>query len=114
MPTRAEVQATARLARLALDSEEIDRMVTELSDIVARIGSLDAGAAAGSAEQTVQPVDDDGAAVPPAIATSTEALLRPDVVGPDPLHVPPSYIAPDWRDGFFTVPRLRTHDPDGE
>jgi hypothetical protein len=30
---------------------------------------------------------------------------------PDGLAYPPSEIAPDWQDGFFTVPRLDAMKP---
>ena len=43
-------------------------------------------------------------------AVTQRTTLRSDVPGPDGLAVPPSYLAPEWRDGFFTVPRLPPHD----
>src|SRR5690606_30737276 len=47
-----------------------------------------------------------------AIDAATEwiAPLRADDVAPDALRVPPSELAPSWRDGFFTVPRLAALD----
>ena len=51
--TRADVQHVARLARLGLTDEELDRMTSELSHI------LDAMQAQETAEQETGPADED-------------------------------------------------------
>lgn len=85
----ADVRHIARLARLELSDEEVERFQAELSQIleyVARLESLEAGRAA-------EPEPPDRA-------------LREDVVEAwpdvDPLHGE----APDFADGFYRVPRV--------
>jgi aspartyl-tRNA(Asn)/glutamyl-tRNA(Gln) amidotransferase subunit C len=90
--TRDEVEAMARLARLRLDADEADRLAAQLSDILSHMDALRSAALDG---------------VPPfSIAASDVAPPRGDVPGADPLLLPPATLAPVWRDGFFTVPRL--------
>lgn len=109
MPTREEVRAVAHLARLSFSDVELDRMAGDLRDILALAQELSAIAEASA-------VVGDGDAVPAAggnaDAGESQAALRADVPGADPLSLPPSYIAPEWCDGFFTVPRLSTHGGD--
>lgn len=101
MPTREEVRAIAHLARLSFSDAELDRMAGDLGDILARAQELRSIASAASPAA-------DGA----ARADDDRAALRDDVPGADPLAMPPSYLAPDWRDGFFAVPRLPAHGGD--
>ena len=98
MPTAAEVLAVARLARLTLTAEEVDGMAADLRGILRHIDAL----------RTVA----GGADMPAAELTtgSSQSSLRADVPGADPLVLPPADLAPAWHEGFFTVPRLRTHD----
>ena len=109
MPTREEVRAVARLARLSFSDVELDRMAGDLRDILALAQELSTIAEAST-------VAGDGDAAPAtggnADAGAPRAALREDVPGADPLALPPSYIAPEWRDGFFTVPRLPGHGGD--
>ncbi|HSK19224.1 MAG TPA: Asp-tRNA(Asn)/Glu-tRNA(Gln) amidotransferase subunit GatC [Longimicrobiales bacterium] len=104
MPTREEVRAVARLARLSFSDTELDRMAGDLRDILAQARALRTIAASPAAGADAALAADESAAV-----GENAAALRDDVPGSDPLAVPPSYIAPDWRDGFFAVPRLPTH-----
>lgn len=92
----AGVLRAARLAHIALSSAEPERFAKELApvlDAFERMGS--SGASPELASRDRHP----------------EAVLRPDVPDSDPLHVRPSEIAPDWRDGFFVIPRLPALDP---
>jgi aspartyl/glutamyl-tRNA(Asn/Gln) amidotransferase C subunit len=92
--SREEILAIARLARLAFTTDELDDMTRELRGILTHVAALQRVA---RAVDTVDQPD-------------TEMPLRTDVPAADPLAMQPSGIAPEWRDGFFTVPRLRTHD----
>ncbi len=87
-----EVRHVASLARLALEDGEVERLTRELEGVLAhmdRIGSLELGPAGPEPE---------GRDLAPA--------SRPDRPDPDPLAFGPEAMAPDWRDGFFVVPRL--------
>ena len=93
--TRDEVRAVAALARLHLTEEEASLFAAQLADILAHVEELDA---AGSTD----------AVEPPGLA---RAPLRIDEPPADELAQPPSAIAPEWREGFFTVPRLDAMSP---
>lgn len=108
MPTREEVRAVARLARLSFTDAELEHMTGDLRDMLAlaqELRTIAAPPAAGVADAA-------SAAGENADADYDAVALRPDVPGADPLALPPSYLAPDWRDGFFAVPRLPAHDRD--
>lgn len=96
--TSDDVRAVASLARLELDGERLQAMVSDLNGILAHMEVLhqvDAGDVA----------DVEHHAMP----------LRDDAVDPIPLHVAREQFAPLLRDGFFLVPRLSTHGaPGGE
>lgn len=87
--TRAEVEAVAALARLRLEPEEAERLTSDLNDILDHVAIL----------ETLDSTDD---AQPP----ETGVRLRDDVPGADALAAPIAEIAPEWRDGFFLLPRL--------
>jgi aspartyl-tRNA(Asn)/glutamyl-tRNA(Gln) amidotransferase subunit C len=93
----------ARLAELAVDDEALPAVALELSKILEFVAQLDQ-VPAGSPR--------------PFLAGPDLAPLRADEVKPIPLGLPPGAIAPEFRDGFFLVPRLAVHaDPaadDGE
>ncbi len=93
--TTADVLHVAALARLRLRPEEVERLTGQLNDILAHVAEL---AAAETAE------------VEPEPATEGPAPLRTDGAPPDPLQRPPAELAPDWEEGFFTVPRLAAMD----
>ena len=93
--TRDEVAHLARLARLALDEDELDRFGGELDAIVSaisRIGDLDT------------------ADVPPTShALPLTNVTRPDEVRPAELRVTQGEAlagAPAAEDGRFRVPRI--------
>jgi len=94
--TREDVLHVAALARLRLQEDEVERFTHQLNDILSHmevLGTLDL--------EGVEAID---------AATEWIAPLRADDVAPDALRVPPSELAPSWRDGFFTVPRLAALD----
>lgn len=84
-----EVAHVARLARLRLGDEELERMRSQLSDILAYI-------------ELLQEVDVAG--VPPtAQVTDLQTVLRPDVVTGALPRDEALANAPDQRDGMFRV-----------
>jgi aspartyl-tRNA(Asn)/glutamyl-tRNA(Gln) amidotransferase subunit C len=88
---RNEVRHVAGLAELAVREEELDRLVDQLNRIVDYVAQLDQVPGDDSAE--------------PFLPGPGAAALREDVPGPVPLARPPAAIAPEFRDGFFLVPR---------
>ena len=81
----------ARLAELEVAAGDVDRLTAQLDGIVAYVGQLATLGDPGGVATTV-----------PARAT----VLREDRVDPIPLSRPLADLAPEFRDGFFLVPRL--------
>lgn len=92
---RGEVLSIAKLARLSLTEAEVDHLTAELGGILDHMQDL-AAADLGEMERAGTERD--------------AAPMREDRVAPDELHRPPAQIAPDWREGFFVVPRLAALD----
>jgi aspartyl-tRNA(Asn)/glutamyl-tRNA(Gln) amidotransferase subunit C len=88
---RDEVLHVARLAELAVREGELDRLVDQLNRIVDYVAQLDQVPADRMAE--------------PFVPGPAAAPLREDVPNPVPLARPPAAFAPEFRDGFFLVPR---------
>ena len=88
---REDVLHVARLAELAVREEELDRLVDQMNRLVEYVAQLDRVPADRMAESFLPG--------PPSLA------LREDVPGPVPLARPPAAMAPEFRDGFFLVPR---------
>ena len=87
-----QVRHVARLARLALGDDEIDRMVPELNNILAWV------------EQLAE-VDTDGVA--PLTAVIDQKLrLRDDVVNDGGIRDDVLANAPEAQHGFFAVPKV--------
>jgi aspartyl-tRNA(Asn)/glutamyl-tRNA(Gln) amidotransferase subunit C len=87
-----DVRHIAALARLRLDTDEVQRLAVQLNAILAHMDELRA-----------VPLD----GVPPfVLAARGPTPLRADDVAADPLLAPPAAAAPAWHAGFFTVPRL--------
>lgn len=84
-----EVRHVARLAELAVPEDQLGRLAAELERIVEFVEQLGEG----------------GDSEPVVIGPATVAL-RDDVPDPVPLSRSVAEIAPDFRDGFFSVPRL--------
>ena len=93
--TRDDVMHIAALARLAIPEARVPELVAQLNGILAHMDVL-------------RDVDVSGARAADGAATGTP--LRPDVVDPIPLARPIESFAPEFRDGFFLVPRLATHE----
>ena len=70
---------------------DVDRLTAQLDGIVAYVGQLATLGDPGRAATTV---------------LGGPAVLREDRVDPIPLARPPADLAPEFRDGFFLVPRL--------
>lgn len=93
--SREEVERIARLARLRLSPAEAERLALELSRVlehVEMLAHLDVTRLTGVGDMTEWSVP-----------------LEPRGE-PDPLTRPFEASAPDWRDGFFAVPRLPALD----
>ena len=90
--TPDEVERIAALARLRIEPEELRRFTAELNGILDHMTELAALDVAG-----VEPFTN---------AAEVAAPLRRDEPGADPLLADPADIAPAWREGFFTVPRV--------
>jgi aspartyl-tRNA(Asn)/glutamyl-tRNA(Gln) amidotransferase subunit C len=88
---RKDVLHAARLAELAVREEELDRLVDQMNRIVDYVAQLDQV----PTDRTAQPF----------LPGPASAALRDDVPGTVPLARPPAAIAPEFRDGFFLVPR---------
>lgn len=96
---RDEVRHVARLARLALDEDEAESLAGELSGILEHVEALRGAPVAEADEEGPEPLE-------------LAPRVRPDGEGPDALVRPPSELAPDWREGFFVLPRLTALDQD--
>jgi aspartyl-tRNA(Asn)/glutamyl-tRNA(Gln) amidotransferase subunit C len=88
---RADLLRVARLAELEVPEADAGELAAQLDRIVEYVAQLgDLGLDPG----------------PPFIPGPGSAPLRPDIVDPIPLARPPADLAPDFREGFFVVPRL--------
>lgn len=94
--TRDDVLHVAALARLALPEERVPALVEQLNEILSHMDVL-------------RKVDTKGV-IGTAGVGDAAAPLRPDTGPKLPLARPLAEIAPEWRDGFFLVPRLATHE----
>lgn len=98
MVTESDVRHVAALARLGLDEARVPVLVGELNRILEHMEAL-GRVTGGDAGQ----------------ATSADGMpLRQDAGPPTPLAAPREQFAPFLREGFFIVPRLATHETDGE
>jgi aspartyl-tRNA(Asn)/glutamyl-tRNA(Gln) amidotransferase subunit C len=88
---REQVLHVAKLAELAVEGQELERLVDQMNRIVDYVAQLDQVAAEPQADAFLPG---------PAFVE-----LRPDVEGAMPLARPPAELAPELREGFFLVPR---------
>jgi aspartyl-tRNA(Asn)/glutamyl-tRNA(Gln) amidotransferase subunit C len=94
--TTGDVRHIAMLARLGLDQSRLDSLTRELSSILNHMEELRA------ADTSTVSADD-------AVGRGA-APLRADDCNPIPLALQRADFAPSYRDGFFVVPRLATHE----
>ena len=89
---KEDVEHMANLAELAVEPSELPALTEQMDRIVGFVAQLgELGAIEGMAAHVAGPE-----ATP----------LRPDVVVPARLALPPAALAPEFIDGFFVVPRL--------
>jgi len=93
---RDEVLHVARLAELAVAEEDLEKLVRQLDGIVEYVAQLDALPAEGE--------------ITPFVPGPEAVAWRQDEVAPQSLALPPAALAPEFRDGFFVVPRLAAMD----
>jgi aspartyl/glutamyl-tRNA(Asn/Gln) amidotransferase C subunit len=86
-----EVLHVAELAELAVRESELRQLVDQMNRIVDYVATLDEVPGDPAAE--------------PFLAGPGATPLREDVQAAVPLVHPPSAMAPEFRDGFFLVPR---------
>ena len=98
--TREDVLHVASLARLALNDEDVPRLVRELNGILEHMDAL-------------RKVDTAGVSAAEAVGDAAMPL-RVDAGPPHALAHPRQEFAPEMRDGFFIVPRLATHEDAAE
>jgi aspartyl-tRNA(Asn)/glutamyl-tRNA(Gln) amidotransferase subunit C len=96
--SRDEVLKVARLAELAVDEADLPTLVTQLDHIVGYVAQIDALPPEGE--------------IPPFVPGPAAVRWRADEVRPEPLALPPAALAPEFRQGFFVVPRLGTMEPE--
>jgi aspartyl-tRNA(Asn)/glutamyl-tRNA(Gln) amidotransferase subunit C len=90
--TRGDVEHVARLARLALSEEEIERFTNQLAAILehaAQVAALDTSEVA-----------------PTAHPIPLSNVLRPDEARPGVPRDEVLAMAPEAEDGYFRVPRM--------
>ena len=92
MISRGDVEHVARLARLHLTDEEIERLRTQLDAILAYIDKLTA-------------LDVDGVE-PTSHAVPLVNVMRDDTLAPGLSHADALANAPDRAGAFFRVPRI--------
>jgi aspartyl-tRNA(Asn)/glutamyl-tRNA(Gln) amidotransferase subunit C len=86
-----DVLHVAKLAELAVREDELRRLVEQMSRIVDYVATLDEVSTDSEVE---------------AFQAGPESVtLREDVEATIPLTRPPSSMAPEFKDGFFLVPR---------
>lgn len=97
--SREEVEKIARLAELHVDETAMPGLVDQLSRILDYVAQITGVAATDSAQ--------------PFVPGPSAIRFRADEVRPAPLAFGPERMAPQFRDGFFLVPRLGAFDAGG-
>lgn len=129
--SRGDVRHIAELARIGVPADRLDTLVTELNGILAHMDALRAVRTDSVADQpadapTTPPLANGGSAAMPFATSESRAmplaadqppavvlqrareLFAPHVRGTS------GALAPSVRDGFFLVPRLETHEDQGD
>lgn len=89
---REAILHVAKLAELEVPEADLPRLVEQIGRIVAFVDQLSEVPA--------------GEQAPPFLAGPSQVALRPDEVRPAVLARSPAELAPEFRHGFFVVPRL--------
>ena len=90
--TEREVLHIAKLAEVEVPPADVGRLVEQLDAIVSYVAQLEELGVDSSSAQF--------------LAGPSASPLRADEIRSGRLVRPPSEFAPDFRDGFFVVPRL--------
>lgn len=90
--THDEVQKIARLAELDVSEEALPLLAEQMSRILEYVAQINAVPASEG--------------VKPFVPGPDAVRFRPDEIKPAPLAFGPAEFAPDFRDGFFLVPKL--------
>ena len=90
--SQEEALRIAQLAEMDVDEEALPALAEQLSAILDYVAQLNAVSGGENAR--------------PYIAGPDVVRFRPDEVKPQPLALPPKELAPAFKEGFFTVPRL--------
>lgn len=107
--THDDVRNIVALARLAVAPDRLDALVSELNGILSHMERLQGADGAQGAETAQRAETAQGAE-----RAQGAGMRMADDVGPSvALTRPISAFAPEWRDGFFLVPRLATHSDAG-
>jgi aspartyl-tRNA(Asn)/glutamyl-tRNA(Gln) amidotransferase subunit C len=98
--SEGDVRHVAALARLGVDEARLPALVRELNGILAHMEVLNAVETGDGLRETGD--------------TAAETPLRPDSGSPVALATSREAFAPLMQDGFFLVPRLATHEDQGD
>lgn len=109
--TPEDVRHVATLARLRLSEAEAERMVGDLNGILRHVDEL---AELEEGTGTAGPPAAGGTELTGGPGAGEAAPLRADTPAADPLAFGPAALAPAWVNGFFTVPRLASHEAEAE
>ena len=90
--SQEEALRIAQLAEMDVDEDALPALAEELSSILEYVAQLNAVSGGEHAR--------------PYIAGPDVVRFRPDEVKPQPLARTPKEMAPAFKEGFFTVPRL--------
>lgn len=99
MVTEQDVRHVAELARLGIEDTRLPSLVAELNRILEHM-------------EVLSRVPDGDTLEGPAAAEGMP--LRDDSGPPIALELPRERLAPSVREGFFLVPRLATHESEGD
>ncbi len=91
-----ELRRVAELARLRLEGERLHALSAQVGSILDHMAALQAV--------------DTSTVAPMSAATTGAQERRSDRGEPLPLAMSHDRFAPSWRDGFFLVPRLASHE----
>ena len=104
--TMEEIHRIAALARLRLEPGEAERMARDMSSILEHMAVLGGAALEPAPGLGGVPRSEGGARPGGEDSPRADPRAEADEATPDPLRRPLSSLAPDWREGFFVVPRL--------